>query len=88
MRAGAAGCDRQVDLRVSRPGPTSVRLGHRMEHTGHPDDSQLSPRSSCPWQNPYAECLVGTVRRECLDHVIVFREAHLPPGSPGVCAVL
>ncbi len=30
-----------------------------------------------PWQNPYAERMVGTIRRELLDHVIVIDEAHL-----------
>jgi hypothetical protein len=30
-----------------------------------------------PWQNAYAEKLIGTIRRECLNHVIVFGEAHL-----------
>ena len=30
-----------------------------------------------PWQNPYAERLIGSIRRECLDHVIVFSESHL-----------
>jgi hypothetical protein len=30
-----------------------------------------------PWQNPYAERVIGSIRRECLDHVIVFGEAHL-----------
>src|SRR5437016_13071823 len=34
-----------------------------------------APRS--PWQNPFAERLVGSIRRECLDHVIVFHEAAL-----------
>ncbi len=36
-----------------------------------------APRS--PWQNPYVERLIGSIRRECLDHVIVFDETHLRP---------
>jgi transposase InsO family protein len=34
-----------------------------------------APRS--PWQNAYVERLIGSIRRECLDHVIVFNEAGL-----------
>lgn len=30
-----------------------------------------------PWQNPYVERLIGTIRRECLDHILVFNEEHL-----------
>jgi transposase InsO family protein len=34
-----------------------------------------APRS--PWQNPYAERVIGSIRRECLAHIIVFNERHL-----------
>lgn len=35
----------------------------------------ISPRS--PWQNPYVERLIGSIRRECLNRVIVLNERHL-----------
>src|SRR3954465_12851454 len=38
-------------------------------------DRPTAPRS--PWQNSYAERLIGSIRRECLDHVVVFGERHL-----------
>jgi transposase InsO family protein len=38
-------------------------------------DHPTSLRS--PWQNGYAERLIGSIRRECLDHVVVFGERHL-----------
>jgi Integrase core domain len=38
-------------------------------------DHPISARS--PWQNGYAERLIGSIRRECLDHVVVFGEWHL-----------
>src|SRR5215469_15724040 len=38
-------------------------------------DRPVSPRS--PWQNGYAERLIGSIRRECLDHVVVGGESHL-----------
>ena len=38
-------------------------------------DRPTSPRS--PWQNAYAERLIGSIRRECLDHIVVFGERHL-----------
>jgi len=30
-----------------------------------------------PWQNPFVERLIGSARRDCFDHVIVFNEAGL-----------
>ena len=38
-------------------------------------DHPTSVRS--PWQNGHAERLIGSIRRECLDHIVVFGEAHL-----------
>ena len=38
-------------------------------------DHPTAPRS--PWQNGYAERLIGSIRRECLDHTVVFGEGHL-----------
>jgi len=34
-----------------------------------------APRS--PWQNAYVERIIGSIRRECLDHIIIFDERHL-----------
>ncbi len=38
-------------------------------------DRPIAPGS--PWQNGVAERLIGTLRRECLDHLVIFGEAHL-----------
>ena len=38
-------------------------------------DRPIAPRS--PWQNGHAERLIGSIRRDCLDHVVVFGERHL-----------
>ncbi len=38
-------------------------------------DRPISPGS--PWQNGYAERLIGTVHRECLDRMLIFGESHL-----------
>ena len=38
-------------------------------------DRPISPQS--PWQNGYSERLIGSIRRDCLDHVVVFGERHL-----------
>jgi putative transposase len=46
----------------------------RVRHMGI-EEVLIAPRS--PWQNPYVERLIGSIRRECLDHVIVLHEQHL-----------
>ena len=38
-------------------------------------DTPAAPRS--PWQNPYVERVIGSIRRERLDHIIVLNEQHL-----------
>src|SRR5258708_19061853 len=38
-------------------------------------DVVRAPRS--PWQNPYVERVIGSIRRECLDHIVIFNERHL-----------
>ena len=47
---------------------------HRLRAMGI-RDKPIAPRS--PWQNGFAERLIGSIRRECLDHIIVFGEEHL-----------
>ena len=39
------------------------------------DEVLIAPSS--PWQDPYCERLVGSIRRESLDHLIVLNEKHL-----------
>ena len=46
----------------------------RIEHL-RIEEVVSAPRS--PWQNPFVERLIGSVRRECLDHRIVLNERHL-----------
>ena len=39
------------------------------------EEVNIAPRS--PWQNRYCERVIGSIRRECLDHMIVLGESHL-----------
>jgi putative transposase len=52
----------------------SASFRQRVRHMGI-EQVVIAPRS--PWQNPYVERLIGSIRRECLDHVIVLHERHL-----------
>jgi putative transposase len=47
---------------------------HRVKGMGI-DEVLTAPQS--PWQNPFAERLIGSIRRECLNHVLVLGERHL-----------
>ena len=47
---------------------------HRIKNMGI-EEVICAPQS--PWHNPYCERLVGSIRRECLNHVIVLNERHL-----------
>jgi hypothetical protein len=39
--------------------------------------AEVVPAPTSPWQNPYVERVIDSIRRECLDHVIILNEAHL-----------
>jgi Integrase core domain len=52
-------------------GPSYLRRVHAIGIRAHP----TVPSSL--WQNGYVEWLIGSIRRECLDHFVVFGEEHL-----------
>jgi len=58
--------DRDPDLWQRRHAPIA-RHGH----------SGQAYRTASPWQNGFAERLIGSIRRECVDHIIVLGEMHL-----------
>jgi putative transposase len=57
-----------------RDGIYGAVFRNRIKHLGT-KEVIIARRS--PWQNPYAERVIGTLRRELLDHVIVMNEQHL-----------
>ncbi|MFQ5937422.1 MAG: integrase core domain-containing protein [Acidiferrobacterales bacterium] len=61
-------------LMRDRDGAYGGRFKRRVRAMGI-RDRPTAPQS--PWQNGYVERLIGSIRRECLDHVIVFGEVHL-----------
>ena len=44
---------------------------------GNLNIKELVTTPASPWENPYVERLIGSIRRECLDHTIVLNERHL-----------
>jgi putative transposase len=57
-----------------RDGSFGGEFSRRVESMGI-EQVLIAPRS--PWQNAYVERLIGSIRRECLDHTIIFNERHL-----------
>jgi transposase InsO family protein len=57
-----------------RDGIYGTPFQYRVRHMGI-KEIVIAPQS--PWQNPYVERLIGSIRRECLDHVVIFHERHL-----------
>ncbi len=54
------------------------KYGDRYRRRAHSlgiDEVVIAPRS--PWQNPYVERVIGSIHRDCTDHVIVLNERHL-----------
>ena len=51
-----------------------LHFRQRVRHLGIAE-VLITPQS--PWQNPYVERLIGSIRRTCLEHVIVLHERHL-----------
>jgi hypothetical protein len=48
---------------------------HQRMKTMGIEEVKIAPQS--PWQNPYVERLIGSIRRECLNNMIVLHERHL-----------
>jgi transposase InsO family protein len=61
-------------LMRDRDGIYGAAFRHRLKGIGI-HEVVSAPRS--PWQNPFVERLIGSIRRECLDHVVVLGERHL-----------
>jgi len=57
-----------------RDGTYGLEFSGRVQSIGI-SEVKTAPRS--PWQNPFVERLIGTLRRDCIDHVIIFGENHL-----------
>jgi putative transposase len=51
-----------------------ARFRNRVKSLGI-EEVLTAPRT--PWQNPYVERIIGSIRRECLNHVIIVNERHL-----------
>jgi putative transposase len=39
--------------------------------------NEIVTASRSPWQNAFVERVIGSIRRECLDYIVIFNERHL-----------
>jgi putative transposase len=52
--------------------------GNQFSQRAHsPDIEEVLTACRSPWQNPCVERIIGSIRRECLDHVVVLGRRHL-----------
>ena len=51
------------------------------------DIQQVPISARSPWQNPYVERVIGSIRRECLNHTIIFNDKHLQRVVPFINSV-
>src|SRR4051812_9427676 len=67
--------DRQLQMILRRgDGVSSAEVRLRIKSLGA-EEILTAPQS--PWQNPYAERLIGSIRRECLNHFVILNARHL-----------
>jgi transposase InsO family protein len=61
---------------VLYPAVSLVSINPAGSHN-HPTRDARAFAPASPWQNGFVERLIGSIRRECVDHIIILGEAHL-----------
>src|ERR1051326_1888228 len=68
---------RRCHASISDPDRDGVYGSHFRTRVQGMGIQEVLTAAQSPWQNPFAERLIGSIRRECLSHVIVLSESHL-----------